>query len=89
MFRKILSGEEGGLGLGSDGETSDYQRSTPSPGDSNDRITEVTEGKRLSEIYFTSLRLFYYFRLREGGHTEGGLPRVPLRPRVCGLSSLL
>ena len=55
MFRKILSGEEGGLGLGSDGETSDYQRSTPSPGDSNDRITEVTEGERLSEIYFTSL----------------------------------
>ena len=45
MFRKILSGEEGGLGLGSDGETSDYQRSTPSPGDTNDRITEVTEGE--------------------------------------------
>ena len=52
MFRKILSGEEGGLGLGSDGETSDYQRSTPSPGDSNDRITEVTEGETLSEIYY-------------------------------------
>lgn len=41
---KMLSGEETGLGLGSDGETSDYQRSTPSPGDTNDRITEVTEG---------------------------------------------
>jgi len=31
-------------GLGSDGETSDYQRSTPSPQDSNARITELTEG---------------------------------------------
>jgi len=30
-------------GLGSDGETSDYQRSTPSPQDSNARITELTE----------------------------------------------
>ena len=88
MFRKILSGEEGGLGLGSDGETSDYQRSTPSPGDSNDRITEVTEGETLSEIYYKFIT-FYYFRLREGGHTEGGLPRVTLRPRVCGLPSLL
>ena len=44
-FSKMLSGEETGLGLGSDGETSDYQRSTPSPGDTNDRITEVTEGQ--------------------------------------------
>ena len=33
-------------GLGSDGETSDYQRSTPSPQDSNARITELTEGRR-------------------------------------------
>lgn len=31
--------------LGSDGETSDYQRSTPSPQDSNARITELSEGK--------------------------------------------
>ena len=30
--------------LGSDGETSDYQRSTPSPQDSNARITEFSEG---------------------------------------------
>ena len=35
--------------LGSDGETSDYQRSTPSPQDSNARITEFSEGKKLGD----------------------------------------
>ena len=31
--------------LGSDGETSDYQRSTPSPQDAATRITELGEGE--------------------------------------------
>lgn len=31
--------------LGSDGETSDYQRSTPSPQDAAARITELGEGE--------------------------------------------
>lgn len=35
--------------LGSDGETSDYQRSTPSPQDSNARITELSEGLEKAE----------------------------------------
>jgi len=46
MLDPITNGREkdSSLGLGSDGETSDYQRSTPSPQDSNARITELTEG---------------------------------------------
>ena len=39
----MVNDKEGGS-LGSDGETSDYQRSTPSPQDSNARITELSEG---------------------------------------------
>ena len=47
LSRKILDPAESSLGLGSDGETSDYQRSTPSPGDPqhhDHRITEFAEG---------------------------------------------
>ena len=36
--------------LGSDGETSDYQRSTPSPQDSEQRITELGEGENTSRL---------------------------------------
>ena len=42
-------------GLGSDGETSDYQRSTPSPQDSNARITELTEGRRSIRLFVLDL----------------------------------
>ena len=42
-------------GLGSDGETSDYQRSTPSPQDSNARITELTEGRRSIRLFILDL----------------------------------
>ena len=37
--------------LGSDGETSDYQRSTPSPQDSEQRITELGEGENTSRCH--------------------------------------
>lgn len=37
--------------LGSDGETSDYQRSTPSPQDSDQRITELGEGENTSRCH--------------------------------------
>ena len=37
--------------LGSDGETSDYQRSTPSPQDSDQRITELGEGENMSRCH--------------------------------------
>jgi len=43
-------------GLGSDGETSDYQRSTPSPQDSNTRITELTEGRRSIRLFILSYK---------------------------------
>lgn len=39
-----MRNDKDGGNLGSDGETSDYQRSTPSPQDSNARITELSEG---------------------------------------------
>jgi len=45
-------------GLGSDGETSDYQRSTPSPQDSNARITELTElteGRRSIRLFVSKI----------------------------------
>ena len=41
--------------LGSDGETSDYQRSTPSPQDSEQRITELGEGENTSRCHVTSV----------------------------------
>jgi len=46
MLDPISLGKEkdSSSGIGSDGETSDYQRSTPSPQDSNARLTELTEG---------------------------------------------
>ena len=50
-FRKILDAlamaadKEREGSLGSDGETSDYQRSTPSPQDAATRITELGEGE--------------------------------------------
>ena len=50
-FRKILDAlamaadKEREGSLGSDGETSDYQRSTPSPQDASARITELGEGE--------------------------------------------
>ena len=56
-FRKILDAlamaadKEREGSLGSDGETSDYQRSTPSPQDASARITELGEGEcELGEV---------------------------------------
>ena len=55
----MLLRKEKESGLGSDGETSDYQRSTPSPRDGNSRIPELsTEGTYLPpEIKFTKLQV--------------------------------
>ena len=49
----MVNDKEGGS-LGSDGETSDYQRSTPSPQDSNARITELSEGNNTNSETTTS-----------------------------------
>lgn len=50
LCRKLagLAGRESG-GLGSDGETSDYQRSTPSPQDTaRDRVAELNDGENFT-----------------------------------------
>ena len=62
-FRKILDAiamqNDKDGSLGSDGETSDYQRSTPSPQDSNARITELSEGNNFDEKIMRWIHDYY------------------------------
>ena len=58
LCRKLagLAGRES-AGLGSDGETSDYQRSTPSPQDTaRDRVAELNDGENCTAGQIRSLQ---------------------------------
>ena len=83
----LLKEDLGPLREGSDGETSDYQRSTPSPRDADDMVMELnSEGGFLIIIRYLPLSLFWHrgnlthtphFQLRTS-------PTVPLHLRRTG-----
>ena len=83
----LLKEDLGPLREGSDGETSDYQRSTPSPRDADDMVMELnSEGGFLITIRYLPLSIFCHrgnlthtphFQLRTS-------PTVPLHLRRTG-----
>ncbi len=84
-FRKMLLSSVGKEkeSLGSDGETSDYQRSTPSPRDGNSRIPDLaTEGQNQPFFADYTGRVALVRTGTSGGKLKPGPP-----PR-CGIFSL-